>query len=187
MMTHAGKKKGRPDETAGQLAFKTLFSKYYRPLTVFASTYVGEQDAARDIVQTVFLRLWENRERISIDRSEKSYLYQCVKNACYNHIASSKKGVKVDLNPSMVVVEDDVLETMIAVETRERIYKAIESLPAQCREIFKLSRIHQLKHAEIAEKLKLSEKTIENQVGIALKKLIKYRICWIMLLQLFGF
>ena len=177
---------GFTDDGDKQSQFRVLFDQYYRPLTVFANDYVGDLDMARDIVQSVFVKLWESREHLHIRRSVKSYLYQCVKNACYNHLHARQHKRTTEFQPGMVVVEDDVLDKMIAVETQERIYEAIEALPEKCRVIFKLSRISQLKHAEIAKKLNLTEKTIENQIAIALKKLADYRISllWLIFLLL---
>ena len=170
------KKTGFSDEGDKQSQFKVLFDQYYRPLTIFASEYVHDLDMARDIVQSVFVKLWESREHLNIRRSAKSYLYQCVKNACYNHLHARQYKITTEFKTNMVVVEDDVVEKMIAVETSERIFEAVEALPKKCRVIFKLSRISQLKHSEIASKLNLTEKTVENQIAIALKKLAQYRI-----------
>jgi len=154
-----------------QAAFKKMFDLYYRPLTVFAMNYVNDINTARDIVQNVFVRLWEVRDSLSINRSVRAYLYQSVKNACINYSRSSYRLTEIHGDIPLQVLEDDVLERMIATETLESVYKAIETLPGRCREIFTLSRIKQLKHAEIAEKLNISPKTVENQISIALKKL----------------
>lgn len=154
--------------------FKQLFEKHYRALTVFALDYVHDHNTAKDIVQNVFLRLWESRERYVIKKSSKAYLYQSVKNACINHKQSKHSRMVFTDDIPMQVMEDDVLARMIAIEKLDAVLQAIESLPPQCRDIFKLSRIKQLRHAEIAEKLHISEKTVENQIGIALKKLSGY-------------
>ncbi len=165
-----------PDEGDKQSQFKELFVQYYSPLTVFANGYVHDLDMSRDIVQSVFVKLWESHEHLHIRRSAKSYLYQCVKNACYNHLHAKQHKKTIEFTPGMVVLEDDVVEKMIVAETSERIFEAVEALPKKCRVIFKLSRISQLKHSEIASKLNISEKTVENQIAIALKKLADYRI-----------
>ena len=154
-----------------QLGFKQLFDLYYRPLTVFAVEYVKDIHTARDIVQNVFVRLWEIRDSVSFNKSARSYLYQAVKNACINHSKSRYRLTEIPGITPMEILEDDVLDRMIAIETLEATYKAIETLPDRCREIFKLSRISQMKHAEIAKQLNISEKTVENQISIALKKL----------------
>ncbi len=161
----------RPFGDDEQLGFKQLFDLHYRPLTVFAVEYVKDIHTARDIVQNVFVRLWEIRETLSFSKSPRAYLYQSVKNACINHSKSKHKLTEISGTAEMHVLEDDVLDRMIAIETLEATYKAIETLPDRCRDIFKLSRFHQLKHAEISRQLNISEKTVENQITIALKKL----------------
>ncbi len=165
-----------PDEHA---EFKLLFDEYYRPLTSFALDYVGDLDTARDIVQGFFVKLWELRHLIKIEISVKAYFYQSVKNACYNYIKSKNR--PTDLKFPVIVVEDDVLEHMIATETKEKLYKAIEKLPDRCKLIFKMSRIKQLKHAEIAHILNISEKTIESQIRIALKRLLHLKTVLLLL------
>jgi RNA polymerase sigma-70 factor (ECF subfamily) len=160
--------------------FKKLFELHYRPLTVFALEFVGDLEVARDIVQGVFVKLWEIRETLNIKKSEKAYLYQCVKNACINYSKSKSRTTNLTPELSLQMLQDDVLKRIIDLESLEIIYKAIENLPIKCREIFKLSRFKQLKHSEIALKLNISEKTIENQISIALKKLSKLKhISWI--------
>jgi RNA polymerase sigma-70 factor, ECF subfamily len=155
--------------------FKLLFHEYYRPLTVFASTYVREMEASKDIVQDFFLKLWEKRKEIEIKCDVKSYLYQSVKNTCINYIKSNGR-IYVSLEETgFHDIEEGLIEKIITIETEERIFKAIEDLPPQCRTIFKLSRLEKLKYSEIAKKLGLSIKTIENQISTALKKLSKIK------------
>ncbi len=185
-MTEPLKKTGFSDDDGDKYSqFRTLFDQYYRPLTVFAKDYVHDLDMARDIVQSVFVKLWESHGHINIRRSAKSYLYQCVKNACYNHLHAKQHKKTIEFTAGMVVLEDDVVEQMIVVETSERIFEAVEALPKKCRVIFKLSRIRQLRHSEIARKLNITEKTVENQIAIALKKLADYRITLVWLAVFF--
>lgn len=165
--------------------FKLLFHEYYRPLTVFASTYVGEMEASKDIVQDLFIKLWEKRKDIEIKCDVKSYLYQSVKNSCINYIKSNGR-IYVSLEETgLHDIEEGLVEKMIIIETEERIYKAIEDLPTQCRIIFKLSRLEKLKYSEIAKKLGLSIKTIENQISTALKKLSKIKFILLLIIAFF--
>jgi len=155
--------------------FKMLFDEYYRPLTVFAMQYVGDMDTAREIVQGFFVKLWESRETLRIKVSVKAYFYQSIKNACYNYSKSRHRRMDINTEMPVTVVEEDVLDRMIEIESKERLYKAIEKLPDRCKKIFKMSRFKQMKHAEIAKKLNISEKTIESQISIAVKKLMKLK------------
>jgi RNA polymerase sigma-70 factor, ECF subfamily len=170
-------KKDTPSESSidDHQRFKELFELHYRPLTVFALDYVGDLETARDIVQNVFVKLWEIRQTLLINKCAKAYLYQCVKNSCLNYSKSRFRRTVLTIELPVQILEDDALNRIIAVESLELIYKAIENLPEKCREIFKLSRIKQLKHSEIAQKLNITEKTIENQISIAIKKLTKLR------------
>jgi RNA polymerase sigma-70 factor, ECF subfamily len=170
-------KKDTPSESSidDHQRFKELFELHYRPLTVFALDYVGDLETARDIVQNVFVKLWEIRQTLLINKCAKAYLYQCVKNACLNYSKSRFRRPVLTIELPVQILEDDALNRIIALESLELIYRAIENLPEKCREIFKLSRIKQLKHSEIAQKLNITEKTIENQISIAIKKLTKLR------------
>lgn len=153
--------------------FRKLFDLHYRSLTVFAHGYVNDLDTAREIVQNLFARLWEKKDQFTIESSSKSYLYQSVKNACLNYLKNHKhqhvQYESQDLN--LLSLENDVLDRMIALETQEKIFLAIEQLPERCKEIFKLSRFENKTYREISETLQVSTKTVENQIGIALKKL----------------
>ena len=137
--------------------------------------YVSGEDMAKEIVQQVFVQLWEERRGLVIHTCAKSFLYQCVKNACINFNRSKHQQLQFTDDFSTLVLEDDVLERMIIMEELEQVYRAIEELPHRCRMVFKLSRIKQLKHSEIAKKMNISVKTVENQIGYALKKLSQIR------------
>lgn len=156
-------------------AYDKLFLKYYQPLCRFSFGMHKNEHAAEDIVQDLFVFLWENRETVNISTSVKAFLYTSVRNRSLNYIKSvaSRKnfeGVHVDLNYEEMS-DEVVAETN---ETFELIEQAINELPEKCREIFVLNRKHNLKYNDIAEKLGLSPKTVENQMGIALKKMREY-------------
>jgi RNA polymerase sigma-70 factor, ECF subfamily len=155
--------------------FRELFEDHYRPLTIFAMKYVTVEDTAKEIVQQVFVNLWETRRTLVIEKCARAFLYQCVKNACINFSRTKHQQIHFTDDFSTLVLEDDVLERMIATEELEQVYQAIEELPERCRVIFKLSRLKQLRHSEIAKKLNISVKTVENQIGHALKKLSRIR------------
>jgi RNA polymerase sigma-70 factor, ECF subfamily len=155
--------------------FQDLYNANYRPLVIFAYEYLSDMDTAREVVQALFVRIWEKRTQLHILPSARSYLYQCVKNACLNHIHASRRMIVLREDDSCYMVDDEVLDKMIAIETEERIFQLVETMPKKCREIFLLSRVDGLKYAEIADKLGLSVKTIENQISIAIKKLAKLR------------
>lgn len=154
-------------------SYELIFKKYFKELFRFAYTYVRDGIIAEEMAQEVFLYIWEKRKQIEIQTTLKTYLYSAVKNKCLNYI-------KLELPRQQAM--SDVSEVMLSVDTARvdegeneklKIYikEAVDSLPNKCREIFILSRNAGLTYEEIAEELDLSKKTVENQMGIALKKL----------------
>jgi RNA polymerase sigma-70 factor (ECF subfamily) len=158
-------------KTGDITAFEMLFRTYYQPLCNYAYTFVQNRDEAEEIVQSTFLSVWEKRENLEIRTTVKPYLYAMVRNACLNvlkHEKIKQQHAAVELAVAEKSVES-VTRTVMASELETRIYEAMEKLPQQCRLIFKLSRFEELKYSEIAEQLDLSVKTVENQMGKALK------------------
>ena len=159
-----------------------LFSTYFGPLCQVAFRIVQNQQAAKDVVQDVFVRLWTNRERLHIQTSMLGYLKQSVTNASIDtqRRAYEAKKVRWDngqgpgsglheatIQTATAPVEDDVE----AQETAALVDRAIGQLPERCRLIFILSRREGLSYKQIAEKLEISPKTVENQMSKALKML----------------
>jgi RNA polymerase sigma-70 factor (ECF subfamily) len=151
--------------------FEMFFRAHYQPLCNYAFTFVQDRDEAEEIVQSTFLAVWEKREAIEIRTSLKSYLYAMVRNSCLNAIKHEK--IKQKHAGEELAIGDrsheSVAHGVLSDELEERIHMSMEKLPEQCRLIFKLSRFEELKYAEIAEQLNISIKTVENQIGKALK------------------
>lgn len=150
-----------------KLEFEQLFRQYYKELVLFAQSYLKSAAEAEEVVQDVFVGRWENRDTLTIHHSERAFLYTAVRNQCLNHLKHNKVR---DRHAVFVAEHSDIqnaptdekeLSALIAV--------AIANLPPKCREIFELSRFDGLKYKEIAEQLGISEKTVENQMGKALK------------------
>lgn len=152
-----------------EAGFKMLFDTYYEVLTRYAFTFIRDGDEAEDIVQNVFINLWENRMNVDIHTSARALLYKSVYNASLNRIKHLKvKGEHVSeaaFNQELSYQN----QTLDHKELVNKLNEALEFLPEQCRKIFELSRFQQLKYQEIADELNLSIKTIENQMGKALK------------------
>jgi RNA polymerase sigma-70 factor (family 1) len=154
-------------------AFEQLFRTHYPRLCAFAATFLKDKEEAEEIVQTMFCRLWEQRESLDITISVQAYLFRAVRNASLNQIKKTqiRDAYKVmnleELNNNPEFQPDRTTEK----ELSKRIEKAIADLPEQCRLVFKLSRFEELKYKEIAEQLNISIKTVENQMGKALKRL----------------
>jgi RNA polymerase sigma-70 factor (family 1) len=158
-------------------AFEQLFKNYYALLSHFASSYLNDLDESEEIVQDIFVKIWEKREEITIVTSFKSYLYQAVKNKCLNYIRNKKTQ-----HSHLTIIDKPEYENpqtigeINASELNEKLFEALEELPPKCKQIFQMSRLDGMKHKEIADKLDLKVKTIENQIGIALKILKSHLI-----------
>ena len=155
-----------------EAAFSSLFDSYYTSLCFFANKYIGDMDMSRSVVQQVYVDLWEKREKIEISLSVKSYMFHAVRNRSVDYLRKQKKNIpltsnNINENDSQTPFRDLVEES----ELNDRINSSINQLPEKCREIFILCRFEGLKYAEIAKKLNISIKTVEMQIGIALKKL----------------
>lgn len=152
-------------------AFEQLFKTYYSHLCLFSSNIMEDEIVAEEIVQEFFVKLWEKRTKLNIETSLKNYVFRSVKNLCLNQIKHNKIRVK---HAKYVISEaeaNNFNDNFIEVDLAKRIEESIQTLPEKRREIFRLSREEGLKYREIAEKLKLSIKTVEAQMGLALKTL----------------
>jgi RNA polymerase sigma-70 factor, ECF subfamily len=153
-----------------EAAFSRLFDGYYAALCFFAGKYLNDLDLARSLAQQVFVDIWQKREKIEVNSSVKSYLYSAVKNRCIDHLRKQKNTSEISEsieNQNQIPFRDLVEEA----ELNDWINASINQLPDKCREVFLLCRFEGLKYVEIAQKLNISVKTVEMQMGIALKKL----------------
>jgi RNA polymerase sigma-70 factor (ECF subfamily) len=154
-------------------SFNYFFDYYYSGLCIYANKYIGDLSASEEIVQDVFVRFWEKRENIEIESSVRSYLFRAVYNQSMNLLKHKKIEYAYCLhnivNPNNLYEEQWSLFNES--ELRHVLDQAISKLPARCKEVFELSRFENLKNKEIAEKLGITEKTVENQITKALKVL----------------
>lgn len=149
-------------------AFEKVFNAYYAPLSRFAMGYIGDQDQSEEIVQQVFFHYWEKHTELQINSSIKAYLYQAVRNHCLN--ALKHEQVKNRTEQIMLRDEEPSEENILeGLELEERIDLTISEMPTERQRIFRMSRFEELKYREIAEQLNISIKTVENQMGKALK------------------
>jgi RNA polymerase sigma-70 factor (ECF subfamily) len=152
--------------------FEKLFRQHNKGLTDLAYNLVRNKDAAKDIVQEVFLKLWKNRSKVNFGDQIKHYLFKATAHTALNHLRFSQKSTTLD-DPAIflkLAASSDYEEIGYKeLETRAR--QAIDKLPPKCKAIYILSRHEGLKYQEIADTLKLSLKTVENQMGIALDRL----------------
>ena len=153
-------------------AYEQLFKDFYKPLTVFAYNYVRDLETGKEIVQDLFVHLYEKRRTLVINTSIKSYLYQSVRNRCLNHLKHQevKKMHHEQMKPELDFsdnLEDKIREN----ELEHMVSKVVDQLQPQCKRIFTMSRVSGLSNGEIAEKLKISKRTVETQISNALKVL----------------
>lgn len=130
-----------------------------------------DNDLAEDIVQTVFLKLWEKKGRLQMEEKIGGYLYKATHNLSLNYIRNNKirnERIK-DANRSVHSLANDVEENILASDLSKRIHRIIEDFPERCRLIFLKSRVEGKKYSEIAAELGISVKTVEAQIGKALK------------------
>jgi len=151
--------------------FEIVFKEYYQALCRYATPILKDNDEAEEVVQNVFYTIWQRREKIEINTSLKAYLYRAVHNDCLNKL----KHFKVRAEYAGTIQHDYTMPTnepshgLITKELSGQIQKAIDDLPAQCAEVFRLSRFEHMKYQEIAECLGISIKTVENHMGKALR------------------
>lgn len=156
--------------------FEKLFKANFNALHAYAFSILKDEDLAEEIVQGMFLKFWERRHHLNI-QSIKAYLYKSVYNDSLNHLKHEKTKHKyhVFTKNSMNSENEDASSRMQLSELQHQIGKAMAQLPQQCRTIFQLSRFEELKYREIADQLGISVKTVENQMGKALK-ILRYQL-----------
>ncbi len=153
-------------------AFESLFKVYYQMLKKVAHFITQDAEQCEEIVHDVFINIWQKRQNINPEASFKNYLITAVRNRCFNHLKAKKQTQSIDNDESWVeeLVADTYTDTKAQVrDVQKAIDAAIDKLPEQCRLIFQLSRYEGMSYKEIAEALNIAPKTVENQIGRALK------------------
>lgn len=156
--------------------FEGLFKEYYEMLCHFAIKYVKNIEQSEEVVQDTFYNIWKNKETLNITASIKAYLYTAVRNNCLQVLRTRSLDIKYENYYKSHYVNESISpsDELNAKELSNVINKALNSLPERCREIFKMSRYEGLKYHEIAEKLSISIKTVEANMGKALKHFRSY-------------
>ncbi len=152
--------------------FESLFRSTYSSLVNYARTLLKDNDTAEEIVQDLFYIMWRDRKKIKIISSLNGYLFRSVYNKSM-HYLEHQKVVKRHAGKAVAGISidtEDPAEVLKYKELHEKIAKIIEKLPERCARIFCMSRFEGLKYSEIAEELSISVKTVEANMGKALKE-----------------
>ena len=163
-----------------QGAFDAIFRQWYGGLVRAAESMLRDRAVAEEIVQDVMLELWRRRESLDPKGSPKAYLYQSTRNRALNHL----RHLQVERKSVLLMDREEGREAsapavIMAKEMEVALREALSSLPPRCREVFELSRVRGLKYFEIAEALEISVKTVEAQMGKALRVMREHLAPWL--------
>jgi RNA polymerase sigma-70 factor (ECF subfamily) len=151
---------------------KELFDAHYRSVCAAIHRLTGERGVTEDLAQQVFIRLWEKRQQIAITTSPGAYLHRMAVNEALAWLRSRKNQQAEEITATTPFAHDaSVEESLLNDELQHQIFHAIETLPPRCRAVFQLSRFEEMSYQEIAGSLDISVKTVEHQMGKALRVL----------------
>ena len=156
-------------------AFKKIYYQFYKRLYQFSLSLVKTKEAAEEITEDVFIKIWQQKENLSAIKNLRVYLYIATKNTSLNYLSKKAKenltepfdNINIDLYKSTITPE----ELMITAEMYRKIQQQVETLPPRCKMIFKLIREDGLKYKEVSDILNISVNTIDVQIAIAIKKI----------------
>lgn len=155
-------------------SYEILFDLYYARFVNFADSIIRDRAAAKDIVQEAFVRIWLSRARLNENQSLESYIYVIVKRLIFNYLRDRKPTETID-SESVAAMNDNAWGgqdlILVANETRRRIHDIVSRMPSQRQTVFLMSRNRGLTNKEIAESLKISVKTVERHITLALAEL----------------
>jgi RNA polymerase sigma-70 factor (family 1) len=152
-------------------SFEEYYKEHYKSFFLISCKYLKDPSQAEEIVNDVFLKIWEDGNKITIETSLKSYIYKAIINRSINVFNKNKREIIYQTDLNSIPEQGYELKQIEENELKNRLYAAIEQLPEQCRKVFKMSRFEDLKQQEIADKLGISIKTVKNHITIALKEL----------------
>ncbi|MDH6344029.1 RNA polymerase sigma-70 factor (family 1) [Parabacteroides sp. PFB2-12] len=152
-------------------AFTDLFQRYYKDLVLFGGEILHDRVACEDIVQSIFLKLWNERENLSIETSLKAFLLRSVRNACIDEIRHGQ--VKYEHADYVLnhhaLFEMDTEHYILYSDLQQHLAEALEKMPKEYREAFEMHRFESLKYKEIAGRLQVSERTVEVRISKAIQ------------------
>jgi RNA polymerase sigma-70 factor, ECF subfamily len=156
-----------------QLSLRYFFEKYYDSLCNYINLYIHDRSVSEDLVQDIFIYLWEKRRSIKLESSVKSYLFRAARNKYLNYFRDEKchHSIEMEVSAKSNIFENTTDNSLDLKQLEDIINDSINNLAPRCREVYLLHSREELSYKEIASKMNLSVKTVENQMTIALKKL----------------
>ena len=149
--------------------YENLFHAHYESLTRYAFSMMKNQDEAEDVVQRLFVKIWEKRNDLDVQDS-RAYLFRATYNTCLNEIKRLKReNARYSDGITEVSSSDAANHRVLESELEKQLDSAMEKLPEKCREVFRLSRFEELSYKEISDRLDISVKTVENHIAKALR------------------
>ena len=168
-------------EQREETRFEDIYLSYFSKMKYFAKEYVISEEDAENIVQDVFVELWENKEMLNMHMNLIAYLFTTIKNKCLNHMrhkivvqntaTKMQEEYLISLRMNLDSLETFDNKLFSDQDIEKIINRALDSLPEKCRTIFFMSKIEGKKQKEIAQELNISINTVGTQIGIAYKKL----------------
>lgn len=162
-------------EMENSLTFEQVFKTHFKGLHAYACTLLKDEVMAEEMVQNVFCKLWEKSGDIKIKQSVSGYLYRAVYHECINYLRHQKVKATHQAHTKYQMNNDQDIGNasgkVMLRDLEEKLEAALMALPEKCRTVFQLSRFEELKYQEIADRLDISIKTVENQMGKALRLL----------------
>lgn len=165
-----------------QKAFEILFLQYQPKLVFFLRGFIKDNEQARDMAQDIFLSIWNNKEKLAEVKSIKAYIYKMAKNAVcnyYDHIIVNEKFVANQLTHSSET--EDTEETIFANQLQDMIDATVSQMPPRRKQIYIMSRVEEMSNTEIAKRLNINKRTVENHLTVALADIRKTIKTWIIL------
>jgi RNA polymerase sigma-70 factor (ECF subfamily) len=161
-------------------AFDAIFRAWYGPLVGTAERMLRDRAVAEELVQDVMLELWRRRESLAPEGSPQAYLFQATRNRVLNHLRHRRIEERSEPELRVESAPESPPDAGLGEQELEvAIHAAVRALPDRCREVFELSRVHGLRYAEIATALGISVKTVEAQMGKALRLLRERLAAWL--------
>ncbi len=152
--------------------YKILFKEFYTPLVIFTNQFIHNRETSEDIVQEIFVRIWEKELKFENDQALRTYLYRSAQNRCINYIRHKKIELRheAEISEELQAAEPHFFTSLIRDEVYRQLFTAIDHLPHQCKKICQLT-LEGKKPSEIADILGLAVETVKKQKKIALKRI----------------